>query len=70
MSNPSLIELNHVDKIYADGTVAVRDFNLSIGNAEFVSLLGPSGCGKSTLLRLIAGLGKISNGSIRHGSFV
>lgn len=64
MSNQSLIELNHVDKIYADGTVAVRDFNLSIGNAEFVSLLGPSGCGKSTLLRLIAGLGEISNGSI------
>ena len=59
-----LIELLNVDKVYANGTVAVQDVNLTIGNAEFVSLLGPSGCGKSTLLRLIAGLGPLSAGQI------
>jgi NitT/TauT family transport system ATP-binding protein len=63
-SGRPLIRLSHVDKIYGDGTVAVRDFNLNIGNAEFVSLLGPSGCGKSTILRMIAGLGDISSGTI------
>ncbi|HEX9454239.1 MAG TPA: ABC transporter ATP-binding protein, partial [Candidatus Binatia bacterium] len=37
------------------GMAAVDDFNLEIGDGEFVSLLGPSGCGKTTTLRLIAG---------------
>jgi len=32
---------------------------------EFVSILGPSGCGKSTLLRLLAGLDRDYEGSIR-----
>ena len=44
--------------------MALRDVDLSIGRAEFVSLLGPSGCGKSTMLRLIAGLGDLSSGRI------
>jgi NitT/TauT family transport system ATP-binding protein len=41
--------------------------NLTIGEAEFISLVGPSGCGKSTALRLIAGLGKMNSGSIQLG---
>jgi NitT/TauT family transport system ATP-binding protein len=32
---------------------------------EFVALLGPSGCGKSTLLRLVAGLDRPRQGSLR-----
>lgn len=59
-----VITLDGVTKTYGNGTVALRDVNLSIGRAEFVSLLGPSGCGKSTLLRLIAGLGNVSAGRI------
>ena len=60
----ALVTLNHVDKIFANGTVALKDMDLAIGQHEFVSLLGPSGCGKSTALRLIAGLGGVSTGSI------
>jgi NitT/TauT family transport system ATP-binding protein len=45
-------------------TVALRDFNLSIGDGEFVCLVGPSGCGKTTLLKLVAGLEQASSGSI------
>ncbi|MEE8270844.1 MAG: ATP-binding cassette domain-containing protein, partial [Alphaproteobacteria bacterium] len=51
-----LVTLSGVDKVYANGTEALRGVDLAIGRAEFVSLLGPSGCGKSTVLRLIAGL--------------
>jgi NitT/TauT family transport system ATP-binding protein len=44
---------------------ALRDINLTIKSAEFLSVVGPSGCGKSTLLKCVAGLEKISSGSIR-----
>ncbi|MBW4024669.1 MAG: ABC transporter ATP-binding protein [Proteobacteria bacterium] len=63
-AKPPIVTLDGVSKAYANGTVALRDVNLSIGRAQFVSLLGPSGCGKSTLLRLIAGLGDLTGGRI------
>jgi NitT/TauT family transport system ATP-binding protein len=59
-----LVRMEQVDKIYPSGVQALRRFDLSIGDHEFVSLLGPSGCGKSTALRLIAGLGPVSAGRI------
>jgi NitT/TauT family transport system ATP-binding protein len=59
-----LLRLRNIDKVYANGTVALRDFSLDVAPLEFVSLLGPSGCGKSTALRVIAGLGGYSGGAI------
>ena len=60
----ALVRLQHVDKVFANGTVALKDMDLTIGQHEFISLLGPSGCGKSTALRLIAGLGGVTSGQI------
>jgi NitT/TauT family transport system ATP-binding protein len=67
MNHRPAITLNHISKIYANGTVALQDLNIAIPKAQFVSLVGPSGCGKSTVLRLIAGLGRMSSGSIAWG---
>jgi NitT/TauT family transport system ATP-binding protein len=44
---------------------AVRDVALTVGDAEFVSVVGPTGCGKSTLLNLAAGLLAPSAGRVR-----
>jgi putative spermidine/putrescine transport system ATP-binding protein len=51
----SYLVLTGIQKVFAGGTVAVQDFNLSMERGEFVSFLGPSGCGKTTTLRMIAG---------------
>jgi multiple sugar transport system ATP-binding protein len=62
-----ILHLNGLSKTYSDGTPALRDFSLDIGEGEVVTVVGPSGCGKSTLLRLVAGLETPTTGSIRFG---
>lgn len=64
MSEPTHIEIKHVKKVYPNGFEAVHDFNLEIGENEFVVFVGPSGCGKSTMLRMIAGLEEITDGEL------
>ncbi|MCD4824609.1 MAG: sn-glycerol-3-phosphate ABC transporter ATP-binding protein UgpC [Phycisphaerae bacterium] len=58
------VVLTNVDKIYPGDVKAVDDFNLVIGDGEFLVLVGPSGCGKSTTLRMVAGLEEITDGTI------
>jgi multiple sugar transport system ATP-binding protein len=57
-------------KVYDDGTEAVKDLNLDIGDGELLVIVGPSGCGKTTALRMLAGLEEISDGTIRIGEHV
>jgi multiple sugar transport system ATP-binding protein len=64
------IVLNDVTKRYRDGTEAVKQMNLEIGDGEFMILVGPSGCGKSTALRMIAGLEDITEGELLIGGEV
>lgn len=54
-------------KVYAGGTLAVGDLDLTIEDGEFLVLVGPSGCGKSTVLRMIAGLESITAGTMHIG---
>ncbi|MEP9352323.1 ABC transporter ATP-binding protein [Xanthobacter sp. KR7-65] len=65
------VSIDRVSKAYASprGPVhALEDIVLDVNEAEFVSILGPSGCGKSTLLKCVAGLEKVTGGSISiHG---
>ena len=58
------VKLNHVYKVYPNGVKAVKNFDMTIEDKEFIVFVGPSGCGKSTTLRMIAGLEDISNGEI------
>jgi multiple sugar transport system ATP-binding protein len=56
-----------VSKVFPDGTEAVRDFSLEVGDGELMILVGPSGSGKSTALRMLAGLEDATAGTIRIG---
>jgi multiple sugar transport system ATP-binding protein len=47
--------------------VAVNDFDLTIHEDEFVTLVGPSGCGKTTTLRMVAGLETPTSGNVQFG---
>ncbi|MET7418731.1 ABC transporter ATP-binding protein [Dactylosporangium sp. NPDC005555] len=42
--------------VHEDGTVAVRDLDLTISRGELVLVVGPVGSGKSSLLRALAGI--------------
>jgi multiple sugar transport system ATP-binding protein len=62
----AIVELFKVSKRYGD-VVALRDFNLTTRDGEFVVLVGPSGCGKTTTMRMIAGLETVTEGEIKIG---
>lgn len=65
MKKNPLLKLEHIEKAYPNGTIALQDLNLTIASGEFVSIVGASGCGKSTVLKLIAGLTDASSGNIK-----
>ncbi|SRR6266540_1471790 len=64
------ITLDRLTKVYGDGTRAVSELDLEIGDGEFVVLVGPSGCGKTSALRMIAGLEPITEGRVLIGGEV
>src|SRR3954466_1011785 len=64
------VHVKRLHKAFPDGTVAVEELNLEIGDGELFVMLGPSGCGKTTTLRCIAGLEDETSGQIRIGNEV
>ena len=61
---PTLIEVDHLDFTYPDGTPALHDISLSIGEQEFIALIGQNGSGKTTFSKCLNGLFKPTNGSV------
>jgi len=57
------LKLSAVEKAYGKVKV-LSDIDLEIKTGELVVFVGPSGCGKSTLLRMIAGLERITGGTL------
>lgn len=63
-----MLELKHIDKYYNHGTVnemcLFEDFNLTIDEHDFVSVVGSNGSGKTTLLNIICGSIPVDSGRI------
>ncbi len=63
-----MLELERIHKYYNPGTVnemcLFEDFNLTIRDGEFVSVVGSNGSGKTSMLNIICGSIPIDRGSI------
>lgn len=59
-----MIVFEDVKKVYPNGTVGLKDVNLTIGDGEFVAVIGLSGAGKSTLIRSINRMHRITGGKL------
>jgi multiple sugar transport system ATP-binding protein len=57
------VSISNVQKRFGDVEI-LKGISIDIADGEFVTLVGPSGCGKSTLLRMLAGLEKITSGTM------
>jgi phosphonate transport system ATP-binding protein len=59
-----ILRIEHLVKVYPNGTRALDDVSLDVDRGEFVVLIGLSGSGKSTLLRCINRLVEPTSGRI------
>ena len=60
-----MLEMRNLSKVYRTHLVethALRDFNLTVGEGEFVAVTGPSGSGKTTFLNIAGLLEEFSGG--------
>jgi len=64
MSSESHIEMRSIQKVYPDGTVALRGVDFDLRKGEIVGLLGENGAGKTTLMKILSGLLPLTSGEI------
>jgi len=60
------LHVNHVTKRFG-GVTAVNDVSFDVAPGEAVAVIGPNGAGKSSLLKLLSGVYRPDEGSVRFG---
>ncbi|HXP92089.1 MAG TPA: ABC transporter ATP-binding protein [Candidatus Binatia bacterium] len=66
-----ILEVEALQKRYANGTLAIQEISIDIRKGEFASIVGPSGAGKTTLLKTICALLAPTSGKVSlHGTVI
>ncbi len=65
MEDPVRLSVHIEQFVYPDGTKALSDIRLDAGKGEFIGILGSNGSGKTTLLRVMDGLIRNVQGTVK-----
>ena len=61
-----MIKIENISKSYGKGKIkAVDNINLDVKSGEIFGFLGPNGAGKTTTIKMIVGILKQDNGTIK-----
>ncbi len=64
-----MLELKNITKVYNQGLITesclFQDFNLTVKDGEFVSIVGSNGSGKTSMLNIICGSIPVEGGQVR-----
>ena len=63
------IDVDGLELVYSDGTVAVRGIDMAVPDGEFFGFLGPNGAGKTTTIKVFATLLSPTSGEVRVNGF-
>ncbi len=59
-----ILEARNVQYVYADGTKALQDIDVTVMDGKKVALIGPNGAGKSTLMLTFNGILRPTSGEV------
>jgi len=66
---PSMIQISNLTHIYGGTVKALDNLSFTVEQGEVVGLLGPNGAGKSTTVKMMTGILRPTNGSVRIAGY-
>ena len=64
MLNQPILSVEGIEKVYPNGTIALKNASFSVADGTIHGLIGANGAGKSTLIKILSGAIPASNGRI------